>query len=118
MIPLVSLEQGLAHVKYPDASGLEPVDVSDLQLKLDTAHAWILRYVSGRMGADVDEWRATVAAWTPEDAPREVLAAILVQFAELVSPARGDLDRPDRRLGWPCADAVNLLYLIRDPVFA
>ena len=117
-VPLVTLDQALAHIRYPDASVLLPVDVADLQAKLDTAHAWVLRYVAGRMGSTVDDWRATVAGWTPDTAPREVLIAIAMQFAELVTPARGDQDRPDRRPGWPCADAVNVLYLIRDPVFA
>ena len=42
MAALLTLGQGLAHVKYPDASVLPASDVADLQLKLDTAHAWIL----------------------------------------------------------------------------
>lgn len=64
-------------------------DDSTLYLYLEAAHAWVLNYVTSRIGDTADEWLETVVSWDEETAPREVRAAIMHAFIFLAR-WRGD----------------------------
>jgi hypothetical protein len=117
---LVTIDEALEHLKWPDAATLGPGAVADLQSKLDTAHELVLAYVGQRLDEAADPWAVEVASWTPETAPRRVRAAILEMTATL------DADRGDEprsvgdlgELGELPRRIVMLLHRLRDPGIA
>jgi hypothetical protein len=113
---LLTIDDALAHLKWPTAATLEPSDVADLQRKLDAAHELVLDVVKDRIGDTAAAWAAEVDAWTPATAPRRVLVAILEVTAEL-DAYRGDVS-PARDLGTLAPGAALLLYRLRDPSLA
>lgn len=90
----------------------------DLQMKLDQAHATIENYVDQRL-SDAAAWTATVDAWTEDTAPKQLIAAILLQFGAMVR-FRGDDD--DIRGGFDenglAPGVAGLLRRLRDPALA
>jgi hypothetical protein len=118
---LLTIDEALAHLKWPTAASLTPSDVLDLQRKLDTAHELVLDVVKDRIGDTAAAWAAEVDAWTPVTAPLRVKAAILEMTAELDAD-RGDADRPGRAPGQaPGAlphGVALLLHRLKDPSLA
>lgn len=83
MSDFLTLAQAVAHLR------VSSYDADDAQMKLDQAEAIVIDRIKT---AQMDTDNATaVAAWTDETIPQEVVAAILVQFAELYR-FRGDDD--------------------------
>lgn len=115
---LVTLEQAKQHLKLPDYGSPVSAEDDDLQLKLLVAHEVVIDYLSQRI-SDQDAWQATVDAWTPETAPKRVLAAILAQFGYLYRRRGDDNDAPPLENGAAvCKDAEWLLIRFRDPALA
>lgn len=111
---LITLKQAKQHVKSP----LDIVDEdADLQLKLEIAEQLVLDYVKQNR-EDNDAWATTVDAWTALTAPKQVLGAILVQFAELYRFRGDDEDLPARPMGVLCPQAMAMVYRLRDPAVA
>jgi len=110
---LVTLKQAKQHLKLP----LDVHDEDDdMKLKLLAAHALVMHYVTQRVSGGT-AWEATVDAWTEDTAPKQVLAAILVQFGELYR-SRGDDVRQEHPMGTLHPYVVSLLYRLRDPAMA
>ena len=99
-----------------------PLDVTaedkDLQLKLDVAHEVIEDYIKQRRDADDGvTWAAEVDAWDADSAPKRVVQAIVLQFADLYR-FRGD-DVESRQQPDDLAPGVRaLLKRLRDPALA
>lgn len=95
---LVSLDQALSHLQWPEATDGSPSPRDeDLLGKIEQATEIVLDYI---VRPDLE---ATIEAWTAEDegspstrAPRSVIAAILIQLGDLVSD-RGDDPTLDRK---------------------
>jgi hypothetical protein len=118
MPPLLTLDQALAHLKYPPAASLAAEDLADLQLKLDGAHELVLDYVDQQLGDGGPAWSATVAAWTDTTAPKRVLMAILEILAR-ADAKRGDEDpAPTVAPGQLPPYVITLLNRLRDPGIA
>lgn len=114
---IVTLDQFKAHVKLP-ADVVSEDD--DLTLKLLIAHEMVFDYLTQRVDEDnLEEWTATVDAWTAETAPKRVLGAILAQAAFLYRRRGDDNDRvPTVEGAAICQDAEMLLKRFRDPAVA
>jgi hypothetical protein len=86
----------------------------DLQALVDQAEAHVLDWCSV-----TPRCQATVATWTPDTVPPAVVAAILVQTAELDRFRGDDVDGPARPDGAPLAVLVQqLLRAYHDAVIA
>jgi len=99
-----------------------PLDITAndamLQQILDEAERVVLGYVAQRRD-DNAAWTATVAGWTADTAPREVRAAVLMEFADLYR-FRGDDDASQSAAATPeygmlPTRVTALLYRLRDP---
>ena len=118
---LVTLAQLQAHLRIPVGVSSPPTAAeADLQLKLDAAEAAILLYLE--RPTDVD-WTATMAGWdggSPAPVvPASVVAAVLLQAAELYGFRGDDLDTVKREAPGDLAPAIKaLLYRYRDPALA
>ena len=120
MAALVTIDEALEHLKWPEAAALTPAAVADLQAKLDTAHELVLEYVGQKLDDAAAPWAAEVAAWTSATAPRRVRAAILEMTATLDAD-RGDAAVPVGdlgELGELPRRVVVLLHRLRDPGIA
>jgi hypothetical protein len=101
---LVTIQTAKDHLQIPTMPIGDP-DEADLQLKLDQAEAIILDFLAER--AD--------PLWvSPETAPKDVTAAILLMLGRLYRH-RGDLEEADADL-WLAID--RLLHRRRDQGFA
>jgi hypothetical protein len=105
---LVTLEEFKRHLRLPE--DLTEQD-DDLTLKLKLAQEIVLDYIA----REDEDWTAEIAAWTNEDVPGPVQAAILVQGAELFR-FRGDSDAPQRDVGDLAPLVKSYLRRYRDPV--
>ena len=121
---LITLKQAKQHLKLPTDVTSED---ADLLLKLQIAQDWIIDYVTQNR-EDNDAWSTTVQAWEADTAPKQVLAAILVQFGVLYRN-RGDDGAEAKASGrWDAETAgeygamhplvVALLKRLRDPALA
>lgn len=111
---LVTLAEAKTHLRITTAEG-HPGDV-DIQAKLDAAEAIILDYCNTTAW-----WRDITVTWTPENVPRQVHAAILLQLGEL-DRFRGDDvegEGPPRDENADLSPPIiGLLRRTRDPVIA
>lgn len=114
MESLVTLAQAKAHLKLPTVT----TDDRDLQAKLDAAHEIVGDYIKQRRDDDDGvTWAETVDAWDADSAPKRVLQAVLLQFADLYR-FRGDDEGAKRGQGELSAAVTALLYRLRDPAVA
>ena len=117
-VPLLTLDQAVAHLKLPTVATMAPADVADYQLKLDAAQEFVLRLVRGnRVGATAPAWAEEVDAWTPDTAPRVVLAAIVRMFAAYDAD-RDLVDAKSIGLGELPPLVQQLLHQLIDPGLA
>lgn len=106
---LIDLDQAKAHLRITHDAWDD-----DVQLKLDLAHAVVADYIS----REDDDWAAEIESWDDESAPKQVIAAVLVQLGELWR-FRGDQmdgDQQPLKHGWLSPQVVSLLHRTRDPV--
>jgi hypothetical protein len=116
MPDLVTLEEAKASIRYLDDSS-PSIEDDDLYLRLQAAHALVLDYV-GQHRVDHEDWQAIVDAWTAEDVPPQVKAAILYVFGDSYR-FRGDDDKaPDGGSSLLPGRARMWLDLLRDPTLA
>lgn len=109
MATFVTLEQAKRRLRV--TSTADDVDLQDL---VDQAEAHVIEWCSktGRSKAVAD-------AWTPETVPKVVVAAILVQAAELDRFRGDDAAGPPRQAGEELGVAVReLVRAYHDPVVA
>lgn len=106
---LVTLEQFKKHLRLGDNTEQD----DDLELKLMLAQGIVIDYIT----RPDDDWLAEIEAWTDETVPAPVLAAILVQAAELWR-FRGDEAAIDRDVGDLSPQVKSYLRRYRDHVVA
>jgi hypothetical protein len=111
MAELVSLAAFKHHLQIPIEDTYRDVD---LQLKLRSAEAIILDYLSDTTD---DDWTAALAGWDEQSVPLMVHAAVLLQGAELLA-YRGDGEGPKRTEGDLSPTIAALLRRVRRPVVA
>lgn len=111
MEDLITLEQARKSLRLTGTQ-----DDDDLRLKLAQAQAIVVDYV--RQRHDEDEWTTEIDAWTEEDVPAQVQAAILLQCAELFRFRGDDTDAPAREPGQLSSAVRACLDRLRDPAFA
>ena len=108
---IVTLAQAKKHLRLTTFE-----DDDDVYLKLEQATSMVLDYI----WRDDDDWVDTIVGWTATTAPRSIVAAVLVQFAELYR-FRGD-DPPDttpkREHGFLSPQVTAYLHRYRDPGIA
>jgi hypothetical protein len=128
---LLTFEQALAHLRMSASSvgspGSPNLEDQDIQQKINAATAMVVRYIDRPSDA---VWTATIEGWyvtgsgspagSPvELAPDDVVAAVKLQFGELMR-YRGDdaSDQPARDVGQLSSTVRALLCSYRDPVMA
>ncbi len=113
-MPLVTLRQAKQHLRLPlDVTS----DDADLTLKLAQAEALVLDYVTQNR-EDNDAWTVIVDAWTSETVPVQIVAAILIQFAELYRFRGDDEQAPETPYGLLNTRVTALLHRLRDPALS
>lgn len=109
MATFVTLDQAKRRLRITSTD--EDVDLQDL---VDQAEAQVVNWCSVTPRS-----QAVVEAWTPATVPAVVVAAILVQTAELDRFRGDDTEGPPRLEGEPLATAVReLLRPYHDAVLA
>lgn len=114
MATLVTINEGLAHLRLSDPGSPED---SDLQAKLEAAEAIVLNYIER---TDDPDWSDEIASWDDTTVPKTIKAAILMEFGELYR-LRGDdepPDQPKRDHGFLSPIVTSLLHRYRDPALA
>lgn len=105
----VTLDQATRRLRLPTTA--DQVDLQDL---VDQAEAHVLGWCSKTARS-----KAVADAWTTETVPPVVVAAILIQTAELDRFRGDDTDAPPRQDGEELTVAVReLLRAYHDPVVA
>ena len=114
LVEIVNLDTFKSHLKLPLDVATED---DDLTLKLQIAHEMVFDFLTQRVDEDnLEEWTATVDAWTADTAPKRVIGAILAQGAFLYRRRGDDNDRvPASEGAAVCQDAEMLLKRFRDP---
>lgn len=114
MPELVTLEEAKEAIRYYADANQED---ADLLLRLQASQALVLDYVSQHREDNAD-WIAVVEAWTAEDVPPQIKAAILYVFGDSYR-FRGDDDKmPDGGSSLLPGRARMWLDLFRDPTLA
>lgn len=111
---LIDLSQAQRHLRLPvGVSSPMTNGELDVQEKLDQATALIVQYLER---PDDTAWTAEMAAWTVQNVPGPVAAAILIQLAELYRFRGDDGEGPKREAGYLAPTVVALLKRYRDPI--
>src|SRR5262245_18451710 len=112
MRTLVTMNEGIAHLRLPDPGSPED---SDLQAKLDAAEAIVLNYIERTSDPD---WSDEIASWDETTVLMGIKQAILIHFGELYrfrgDDAAAEASKPDH--GFLSRSVVSLLHRYRDPV--
>jgi hypothetical protein len=111
-------------VSLADAKAAAKITTSEddqiLYAYLETAHEWVLDHLNNQIDDSSDEWLDTILAWDADNAPKRVIAAIIVCF-QYLARFRGDDDAKivpaQTQSGLP-ALAEALLGRLRDPTLA
>lgn len=119
-VEIVTIAQALAHIRRQDLLAGSPfaddvqAEIDDYELKLRVAHELVLDHVER---ADDSAWTAEMTAWTTADAPRSIVAAVLIMFQHLVRFRGDDEPRPEEALRLP-PEVVRLLLKYHTPAIA
>lgn len=121
MALIVSLAQLQRHLRL-DVGQSSPLtdDEADLELKLYAAQEIILGYIAR---PDDTNWSSLIEMWVEglvtspsTEVPRQIIAAILMQAAELWGFRGDDLEQPKREAPGDLSPTIKaLLYRFRDP---
>ncbi len=112
---IVSLADAKAAAKILTAE-----DDQILYAYLETAHEWVLDHLNNQIDDSSDVWIDTILSWDETNAPKRVIAAIIVTF-QYLQRFRGDDDA--KVLPAPTSSglpylAEALLGRLRDPTLA
>lgn len=112
MDALVTLDQAKKHLKRPLGPSQED---DDLEMKVLQAQALVLEYLSDSTDAT---WTATMDAWTDDNLPLQVQAAILLQLGDLYRYRGDGPDDTGSQNGDLATGVKRCLYRLRTPVVA
>lgn len=109
MPDLVTMDQAKNHLRITSVQF--DADISD---KLAAATAIIIDYLTRRDAT----WNATMDAWTVDDVPKSIQAAVLVQLGELWRKRGDEVQIEQQEPGALSPVVMALLQRYRDPALA